>query len=164
MRGKICRWHIFTVSQGDSLIEGNVTAGDKRRWKLPNEWERQRTGVVGNNEGNRRPLREGGWRGIREKCGGVRSPRPTGDGFPRQCAHWLGMTGKKKAARWVVPPYGGTRADRVVRPYGAKKERADGSFFFLLIFCCCRLRCPWPAVPWHVPDPPASAHRPYAPR
>ena len=46
-----------------------------------------------------------------------------GDGFPRQCAHWLGMTGaKRRGDVGIVPPtksqrVRAKRADRVVRPY-----------------------------------------------
>ena len=42
-----------------------------------------------------------------------------GDGFPRQCAHWLGMTGAKRRGDVGIAPYGMTEngADRVVRPY-----------------------------------------------
>ena len=41
-------------------------------------------------------------------CGrqGDSAPAGAGNGFPRQCEHWLGMT-----------PLRGVRADRVVRPY-----------------------------------------------
>ena len=40
-------------------------------------------------------------------------------GFPRQCAHWLGMTGAKRRGDVGIVPYGMTEngADRVVRPY-----------------------------------------------
>ena len=42
-----------------------------------------------------------------------------GDGFPSQCAHWLGMTGAKRRGDVGIAPYGMTEngADRVVRPY-----------------------------------------------
>ena len=42
-----------------------------------------------------------------------------GDGFPRQCSHWLGMTGAKRRGDVGIVPYGMTEngADRVVRPY-----------------------------------------------
>ena len=41
-----------------------------------------------------------------------------GDGFPRQCSHWLGMTGAKRRGDVGIVPYGMTEngADRVVRP------------------------------------------------
>ena len=41
-----------------------------------------------------------------------------GGGFPRQCAHWLGMTGAKRRGNVGIVPYGMTEngADRVVRP------------------------------------------------
>ena len=46
-----------------------------------------------------------------------------GDGFPRQCSHWLGMIGaKRRGDVGIVPPtksqrVRAKRADRVVRPY-----------------------------------------------
>ena len=41
-----------------------------------------------------------------------------GGGFPRQCAHGLGMTGAKRRGNVGIVPYGMTEngADRVVRP------------------------------------------------
>ena len=42
-----------------------------------------------------------------------------GDGFPRQCAHWLGMPGAKRRGDVGIAPYGMAEngADRVVCPY-----------------------------------------------
>ena len=42
-----------------------------------------------------------------------------GDGFPRQCAHGLGMTGAKRRCDVGIAPYGMTEngADDSVRPY-----------------------------------------------
>ena len=46
-----------------------------------------------------------------------------GGGFPRQCAHWLGMTGAKRRGDVASSPptksqrVRAKRADRVVRPY-----------------------------------------------
>ena len=42
-----------------------------------------------------------------------------GDGFPRQCAHWLRMTGTKRRGDVGIAPYRMTEngADDSVRPY-----------------------------------------------